>query len=337
MCGIAGYIGTLEKEDLWRLKVLHNFLDTRGGDGSGVSYSKNGRISFMKSAEMANKFTAEYTVEPTKHIINMSFHSRKSSIGASTKENAHPFVFGKKSEENESDYYSFSIVKNGTISNWKELLKKYNPYDEKFVSHINVDSQALGYLIYFNPKQVENILKEYIGGCAFIIHSKNQTIVFKGASKEYTTDKEISDERPLYEGLDDKGNLYWASEEWMLKGIGVETTAPVEQNTLLIYEDNKLISKIFVDRSTSLRREPVVYTNSKSQFNYGNYGDYRSYNNYEGSSYYNSHWEDWEKPSKKEDKIWSLQNTANISKVKQLLYKEKLVQENLLNYISIFG
>lgn len=287
MCGIGGMIGKINQEEEIKIKFLLTMLSTRGTDNTGIGIlnSKN-RINIVKTNEEAMKFNKTLKIPYSRVPTTISLHARKSSVGGLSAASGHPFGKGyyKKEVETDPTEYAFSIVKNGTLSNWKELLKKYNPLSEDFTKNITVDSDALGYLLYTNTdiNIVKEILKEYIGGCAFIVQLKDRLVVFKGASKEYKSSNILTEERPLYKGVDKKGNIWFSSEEWMLNTIGVKDIEDLPCNVLISYNlKGEEISRVEIDRSNSLQRETVVYTNYGYGGGWGgqrgNYADYEDY------------------------------------------------------------
>lgn len=317
MCGIGAYVGKVDEISEMKIKLLHTLLSNRGEDGAGISYmDTSGKISFSKNSGSSIKLVETYAFK-VESLVNacVTLHARKSSVGASSKENAHPFMYGhykekkhrNKKNNSEKKYYKFSIVHNGTIKNWKELFDKYNTNKDIKSSDFNVDSKALGHLLYYNWDKASEILKDYIGGAALICSAENKIMFFRGESKDTYHSKSVTEERPLYYSIT-KNGIWAASEEEYLKTIRCpdKSIKEVPANKILIYDTTtfELLEEIDVDRSQSLQNDYTPSTsNNRGGYNYGGYGTgynrqngYGSYGGYGGYSDYGTGWEesnDW--------------------------------------------
>lgn len=307
MCGIGAYVGRIDESIEMKIKLLHALLSNRGEDGAGISYMDNeGKVSFSKDSGSSIKLIENYAFDVGGlNEACVTLHARKSSVGASSKENAHPFVFGhynntkkakhKKNHE-EKKYYKFSLVHNGTIKNWKELFNKHNTNNLSKDSDFTVDSKALGYILYHNWNKAPEILKDYVGGAALICSAENKLMLFRGESKENVHCKTVSEERPLYYCVT-KNGIWAASEKNYLLTIrcNEKDIKEVPANKILIYDTNtyELLESIPVDRSNSLQNE--YSSNHNTYGSYGNYGNYGNYGKYENSV-------DWSTPKPSQPK-----------------------------------
>lgn len=259
MCGIFGYNGS-KRPSLDKIKILGLYNKSRGTDSSGLMVGKEvykrigGFDLFVENTKIANKFE-------TNTVIG---HTRKSSSGAISLENAHPFSFVFKKKEDSP----VAGVHNGTIYNIDEIKKKYN-----VVSELKVDSAILIKALIENPDKVGNILKDYRGNAALLINDtreKNVLWVFKGASKNYVSANSTVEERPLYMWVKSENEKYFSSMKDSLKAIGADKDdiEDLPTNVLIKFKDGKIEKEIKVDRSKSFRIQESSYSYSTSHNNY---------------------------------------------------------------------
>ena len=251
MCGIAVAVGKYNKELAINLRYLSMVCSTRGEDSTGISFSGNGLSKILKDSVKATEFQkqVDFNLQKKERNISCLVHARKSSVGVVNKTNAHPFGYNP----NENGLFEFSFAKNGTIYNWKELLQKYNKVKTDKV--FTVDSDALGHLLFYNPDSIENILSEYVGGCAFVAQHKNCTYIFRGMSPEYTNGAMV-EERPLFWSKQ-KNAIYVASEEWMLSTLYLDNVESVPENTLIKIDNITLECTVVknINRTNSKQKE----------------------------------------------------------------------------------
>ena len=314
MCGIGAYVGKIDEAAEIKIKLLHSLLSNRGEDGAGISYmDTEGKISYTKESGSSVKLVEDYffDIKNTPYGC-ITLHSRKSSVGANIKDNAHPFLFGMYNKENsnksknknrnrnknkkdnianieEKKYFNFSLVHNGTIKNWKELFTKYNSNNLVKETDFTVDSKALGFILYNNWSKAPEILKDYVGGAALICSSKDKIMFFRGESKDSPYSKVISEERPLYYSITENG-IWAASEKSYLLTIRCDEKSIIEvpENKILIYDIHtyKLIEEIPVNRSESLQTDygmTPVKTGPPSHSSHNNYGYSWGGNDWSGS------------------------------------------------------
>lgn len=273
MCGIFAYQSkdidkTNWKEVIANFKILGLYNDSRGGDN--VGFYVNNKI--YKNKNYLEK-TAKNYLEKNNDLFNFDKpatslllgHSRKGSVGGKDLDNAHPFEI-----EIEND--ALIGVHNGTIKNWKELLKQYNLENNT----ITVDSQAI-FTILANNKNNYSVFEKYEGAGTFIWFYKSDpsTIyLFKGASKEYRTSISVMEERPLFYYEDEEGT-YFSSIKDSLSIIAPDKKKVNNINTNIVYviKNNIIISKTNINRP-GIFYEPQI-NNHVSNDNVRKINDYK--------------------------------------------------------------
>src|SRR5689334_864134 len=112
MCGIVGYIGSKQAQDV----LLHGLskLEYRGYDSAGIAIYDGGDVNVRKSVgRLAN--LAEL-VDANKLQGNIGIgHTRWATHGRPSDENAHP---------HQDDSTNFTIVHNGIIENYIPLREE---------------------------------------------------------------------------------------------------------------------------------------------------------------------------------------------------------------------
>ncbi len=133
MCGIIGYVGPKNNTSLG-IKALKR-LEYRGYDSAGMAVLEEGKISSVKVVGKVNKLKEALKKTNFKGTPSL-FHSRWSTHGGPTKENAHPqFDCDKK----------IAVVHNGIIENFNQIKEKLVEEGHKFTSE--TDTEVLAHLI----------------------------------------------------------------------------------------------------------------------------------------------------------------------------------------------
>lgn len=190
MCGLVAAIGNLTAQDEKVFAQLLIVDSLRGTDSTGVaSVLSDGSSSICKAVgnpyELLESRAFTRTMLGAQRVL--MGHNRYATQGAVNKRNAHPFEFE-----------TLIGMHNGTIRN------KYSLHDAKdFV----VDSENIYHHI--EKKGLRDAVNTIDGAYALIWWDK------------YTEMVNIlrNNERPLYGAEDDKGNLWFCSEGWMLEGV----------------------------------------------------------------------------------------------------------------------
>lgn len=219
MCGICGvashWLSTGEIDGFKQLLVMSQL---RGTDSTGVfgvldpEYkAKRGKVfpylydkDTMNSSIFLSNLTADaqqkklrdklFSNRTCKVLVG---HCRSATIGDVTPGNAHPF-----------DTQNVIGVHNGTIRNFSNL---------KYVKDFKTDSEIL----YHNISELgieETIKRIGYGGAYSLVYFDKQ---------DGTLNFIRNIERPLYFAQSTGGDtMYWASEDWMLKGLASRRNTP---------------------------------------------------------------------------------------------------------------
>jgi hypothetical protein len=195
MCGIVGMVtSNTYGFNASNRKLFEQLLwaDTlRGSDSTGIfGVTKTGNVDYMKAVgnptnilEHADYKDFHENIYDTFHMV--VGHNRKSTRGATTDENAHPFIEGNT-----------ILVHNGTLTNHAALTDQV----------VEVDSHAILHSIV--ERGYEETLKELQG--AFTL------VWYDAADKTLRIIR--NNERPMYIAST-VGAWYFASEEQMLEWI----------------------------------------------------------------------------------------------------------------------
>lgn len=161
MCGIIGFTGKLEAQDIL-LNGLAS-LEYRGYDSAGISYFKEtGKISIRKTVGKVKDLKAICDDE------NASTcgigHTRWATHGGVTNSNAHPHKVGK-----------VSLIHNGIIENYHELVEKYD-LGGSLISETDTEVAAALFNKLYDGDPTETIrrtVKLFHGSFAFCILFKD--------------------------------------------------------------------------------------------------------------------------------------------------------------------
>lgn len=134
MCGIVGYVGSLEAAD-FLLGGLRR-LEYRGYDSSGIAtvLPPDG-ILVTKTAGRINRLESLLAERPNPGRIGVG-HTRWATHGAATDRNAHPHLGGDG---------ALAVVHNGVIENFEPLKQRLQ--DEGYIFQSHTDTEAIAHLI----------------------------------------------------------------------------------------------------------------------------------------------------------------------------------------------
>lgn len=203
MCGIfGGQAKKGKKLNLRKLKILGIYNMERGTDSCGYYYSGNIEKGTGETAKFLTFIDRNEIKKGELDCEVFMGHTRKSTSGANTPENAHPHQIG-----------NYVQTHNGVIKNIWELMGKYGMDHSK----VHVDSIGLGMLI---KKLGFRILNEYTGFAALTMvyeDDPESLYLYHGASKD-KKDSKVWEERPLFYIQTSEG-LYYSSMPESLRFI----------------------------------------------------------------------------------------------------------------------
>ena len=138
MCGIVGYIG--KKNALPILIDGLRKLEYRGYDSAGVAYLENDNINIIKSVGRIDLLESKLNMK-SPSVIGIG-HTRWATHGEPSENNAHPHI---------SNDGNVTLVHNGIIENYQELIKKLKKHGYQFYSE--TDTEILANIIDYYYKK----------------------------------------------------------------------------------------------------------------------------------------------------------------------------------------
>ena len=166
MCGIVGYVGKKEAQDV--LVGGLRRLEYRGYDSAGIAtLDDNDEAHLARSVGKISELSSVLEKAPQTGHLGIG-HTRWATHGGVTETNAHPHHAG--------DIY---LVHNGIIENYKELKAELKDYD--FAS--DTDTEVLAALIDSNYKDGVSLKDACVHDCQVLWASytkhKTSSLLFK--------------------------------------------------------------------------------------------------------------------------------------------------------------
>ena len=193
MCGIVGYIGHLNAQDIV-LKGLEK-LEYRGYDSAGISIIENNKLYTMKRAGRLKNLEDALKNNPFNGNVGIG-HTRWATHGEPNEINAHPHT--------NSDG-SIAVIHNGIIENYIELKEELIKKGYNFKSQ--TDTEVVAHLVdYYYKDNLFNAVSEAVkrlkGAYALVVIS------------EKDPDKLVAvrHESPMVLGVSDNNGLIFASD-----------------------------------------------------------------------------------------------------------------------------
>ena len=226
-CGLFGWAGKNIKDFNSSLfNTLGILNEVRGEHSCGVA--TDGEIyNGVDDTKIYRNFLAKSGYKKPTTLPVVIGHTRHSTMGGHSIDNAHPFGFGYNSKV---DGFQFIGAHNGTIHNHKEFgpdfgvnVQKKITKNKTEVNADKIDSEILLESIYKSKNF--KVLSQYQGAAALLFTNVNEPNViyaYHGASKKYSaaTTDEIFVERPLFYYQQSKNSVYISSLESSLLAIG---------------------------------------------------------------------------------------------------------------------
>lgn len=161
MCGIIGFTGKLEAQDIL-LNGLAS-LEYRGYDSAGIAYFKDtGKISIRKTVGKVNDLRA--ICDDENNSTCGIGHTRWATHGGVTNANAHPHKVGQ-----------VALLHNGIIENYHDLVTKYD-LSGQLLSETDTEVAAalINKLYNGDPKEtLRKAVAEIVGSFAFCVLFKD--------------------------------------------------------------------------------------------------------------------------------------------------------------------
>ena len=161
MCGIIGFTGKLEAQDIL-LNGLAS-LEYRGYDSAGIAYFKDtGKISLRKTVGKVKDLRA--ICDDENNSTCGIGHTRWATHGGVTNANAHPHKVGQ-----------IALIHNGIIENYHELVNKFDLTDQ-LISETDTEVAAalINKLYNGDPKEaLKKAVAEIEGSFAFCVLFKD--------------------------------------------------------------------------------------------------------------------------------------------------------------------
>ena len=149
-CGVVGIFAKNQNQHIAR-EVFHTLLSIqhRGQESAGIFTYAGG---FLKGIRGMGLVTEVFNNQNLKGLFGNRAvgHVRYSTAGASTLENAQPYIF-------DSPHIKFALALNGTLTNFIQLKKKYREMGHIFAS--SSDTEVIAHVIASNVLEKKDYLE----------------------------------------------------------------------------------------------------------------------------------------------------------------------------------
>jgi glucosamine--fructose-6-phosphate aminotransferase (isomerizing) len=148
MCGIVGYIGHQQAEDIILTGLKR--LEYRGYDSAGMAVVSNGSLDLQKKEGKVDDLRKAIDGQPMRGRLGIG-HTRWATHGAPNDRNAHPHT---------SESGDFALVHNGIIENYGAIRQKLK--EDGYTFRSDTDTEALVHLIEQVRRETELPLEEAV-------------------------------------------------------------------------------------------------------------------------------------------------------------------------------
>lgn len=258
MCGLIGFSGP-GKYDVNKIKMLMLLNAKRGTDSAGFYTLTEDRKNYFLPKEVGPVYDdLIYNKAFDKGYRIFIGHCRKSSYGAKTKDNAHPF------EDTTNKSRRIILAHNGTLTDvydFKRYLEeKHETFKDKFGASLDVDSKI--FARYFNLTGIDDpgVLSLYRGAAALLYTdtTQNNNVLYA-----YT-----DGERPLHYGYCEEG-IYISSEQEPLLEIGCTKVKEFEKNIVYRIKEGEFEKAKITVKKNPFPIKTYTYENDYVHHGYG--------------------------------------------------------------------
>jgi glucosamine--fructose-6-phosphate aminotransferase (isomerizing) len=148
MCGIVGYIGHQEADDIILTGLKR--LEYRGYDSAGMAVVSDGSLDLQKKEGKVDDLRKAMNGQPMRGTLGIG-HTRWATHGAPNDRNAHPHT---------SESGDFALVHNGIIENHGAIRQKLK--EDGYTFRSDTDTEALVHLIEQVRRETELPLEEAV-------------------------------------------------------------------------------------------------------------------------------------------------------------------------------
>lgn len=145
MCGIVGYIGDKQAQDI--LIGGLSKLEYRGYDSAGIAVFNDGKINVEKKKGRIQNLVDILDKNPLQGTIGIG-HTRWATHGEPSDSNAHPHT---------STDGNIAVVHNGIIENYMELKEMLIDEGHRFIS--DTDTEVIAHLINYYFQETNDLFK----------------------------------------------------------------------------------------------------------------------------------------------------------------------------------
>jgi glutamine---fructose-6-phosphate transaminase (isomerizing) len=194
MCGIVGYIGARQAQDVLVSGLAK--LEYRGYDSAGVAIQDHGAMQVRKKAGKLANLGAELSERPLAGTLGIG-HTRWATHGLPNDTNAHPHA---------TEDGRIVIIHNGIIENYLSLKAELRGRGHEFKSE--TDSEVLAHLIEEKYAQTEQNLYEAVRLALGEVRGAYGIVVTHADHREIVAARTVS---PLVMGVGE-GEMFLASD-----------------------------------------------------------------------------------------------------------------------------